>query len=88
MTALGCAVALGCADTARLLLENGATMDLEDKVRRTDRIGFSIILYHRSGFDCEIPMIANCEFFRSSQSKEWQSITWNIFYYTVRGQRL
>ena len=30
--------------------------------------------YCRSGFDCEILMIANCEFFWSSQSKESQSI--------------
>ena len=29
--------------------------------------------YRRSGFDCEILMIANCEFFRSLQSKESQS---------------
>ena len=33
-----------------------------------------IMLYHRSGFDCEILMIVNCEFFWSLQSKESQSI--------------
>ena len=29
-------------------------------------------LYCRSGFDCEILLIANCEFFHNSQSKESQ----------------
>ena len=29
-------------------------------------------LYRRSGFDCEILLIANCEFFHNSQSKESQ----------------
>ena len=38
MTALAWTLEYGCADVARLLLENGATMDFEDKVRRTDRI--------------------------------------------------
>ena len=28
--------------------------------------------YHRSGFDCEILLIANCEFFQSLQPKESQ----------------
>ena len=28
--------------------------------------------YRRSGFDCEILLIANCEFFHNSQSKESQ----------------
>ena len=36
LTALGHAVIGGHADVARLLLENGATMDFEDKVNRTD----------------------------------------------------
>ena len=31
--------------------------------------------YRRSGFNCEILMIANYEFFRSSHSKESQSTT-------------
>ena len=35
-TALGYAVGLGYADVARLLLENGAIMDFEDEVSRTD----------------------------------------------------
>ena len=34
---------------------------------------FTVRKYRRSGFDCEILMIANCEFFRSSQSKESQN---------------
>ena len=29
-------------------------------------------LYHRSDFDCEILLIANCEYFHNSQSKESQ----------------
>ena len=29
-------------------------------------------IYRRSGFDCEILLIANCEFFHNSQSKESQ----------------
>ena len=33
-----------------------------------------LYVYRRSGFDCEVLMIANCEFFWSSQSKESQSI--------------
>ena len=37
-TALAWAVEFGYANIARLLLENGATMDFEDKVRRTDMI--------------------------------------------------
>ena len=37
-TALAYAVQLGYANITRLLLENGATMDFEDKVRRTDMI--------------------------------------------------
>ena len=36
MTALAYAVDAGYANVAKLLLENGATMDFEDKVRRTD----------------------------------------------------
>ena len=67
MTALAFAFGFGYVDIARLLLENGATMDFEDKVRRTDMIVYSI--YHRLGFDCEILMIGNCDFFRSLQSK-------------------
>ena len=35
---------------------------------------FVIVQYRRSDFDCEILMIANCEFFWSSQSKESQTI--------------
>ena len=30
------------------------------------------IIYRRSDFDCEILLIANCEFFHNSQSKESQ----------------
>ena len=37
-TALAYAVRLGYANIAKSLLENGATMDFEDKVRRTDMI--------------------------------------------------
>ena len=33
---------------------------------------FDIIIYRRSDFDCEILLIANCEFFHNSQSKELQ----------------
>ena len=40
MTALSCALIPGYADTARLLLENGAIMDFEDNVRRTDNLLF------------------------------------------------
>ena len=36
LTALGHAVHYGYADVARLLLENGAIMDFEDEVSRTD----------------------------------------------------
>ena len=42
MTALAYAVVRGYANIAKSLLENGATMDFEDEVRRTDMI---IILY-------------------------------------------
>ena len=35
--------------------------------------------YSRSGFDCEILLIANCEFFHNSQSKESQE---NMYSYT------
>ena len=37
-SALAYAVRLGHVNVARFLLENGATMDLEDEVRRTDMI--------------------------------------------------
>ena len=37
-TALAHVVECGYADTIRFLLENGATMDFEDYVRRTDVI--------------------------------------------------
>ena len=37
-TALAYAVDAGYAKVARFLLENGATMDFENKVRRTDMI--------------------------------------------------
>ena len=37
-TAIAYAIELGYADVARLLLENGATMDFEDDVRKTDMI--------------------------------------------------
>ena len=37
-TALAHAIESGYADTTRFLLENGATMDFEDKVRRTDMV--------------------------------------------------
>lgn len=43
-TALLCAVRLGFADTARVLLENGTTMDFEDTVRRSDMIMFLMII--------------------------------------------
>ena len=36
LTALACAVGLGYVDITRLLLENGATMDFEVTVRRTN----------------------------------------------------
>ena len=38
ITALVGAVDRGYANIARILLENGATMDFEDEVRRTDMI--------------------------------------------------
>ena len=38
MTALAWAVDREYANIARFLLENGATMDFKDKVRRTDMI--------------------------------------------------
>ena len=38
MTALAYAVLLGYTNIARFLLENGATMDFEDEVRRTDMV--------------------------------------------------
>ena len=44
--------------------------------------------YCRSGFDCETLMIANCEFFWSSQSKESQSILEHITIIQVQGQPL
>ena len=31
-----------------------------------------VLMYRRSDFDCEILLIANCEFFHNSQSKESQ----------------
>ena len=37
-TALAYAVTFGFANVARFLLDNGATMDFEDEVRRTDMI--------------------------------------------------
>ena len=40
-TALTCAILWGYADVARLLLANGATMDFEDDVRKTDIICYS-----------------------------------------------
>ena len=36
------------------------------------------MIYHRSGFDCEILLIANCEFFLNSQSKESQEKEYSI----------
>ena len=36
------------------------------------------IVYRRSGFDCEILLIANCEFFHNSQSKESQEKDYSI----------
>ena len=42
MTALALAVVVGYANVARFLLENGATMDFEDEVRRTNMV----ILYN------------------------------------------
>ena len=38
----------------------------------------SIRRLHRSGFDCEILLIANCEFFHNSQSKESQEKDYSI----------
>ena len=35
-------------------------------------LGLLVATYLRSGFDCEILLIANCEFFHNSQSKESQ----------------
>ena len=49
-TALANAIAQGYADTARLLLENRATMDFEDDVRRTDMIKFCVLNYHQIRF--------------------------------------
>ena len=43
----------------------------------------TIFVYGRSGFDSKILMIVNCEFFRSSQSKESQSTT-QAYSITVR----
>ena len=34
--------------------------------------------YRRSSFDCEILLIANCEFFHNSQSKESQEKDYSI----------
>ena len=44
-------------------------------------------IYRRLGFDCKILMIANCEFFRSLQSKGSQSTTqaYSITRYGVDG---
>ena len=36
------------------------------------------MIYRRSGFDCEILLIANCEFFLNSQSKESQEKEYSI----------
>ena len=35
-------------------------------------------MYRGSGFDCEILLIANCEFFHNSQSKESQVKDYSI----------
>ena len=48
VTALAYAVVRGYADIARLLLENGATMDFEDNVRRADII--YVFNYHQIRF--------------------------------------
>ena len=45
-TALGYAVVYGYAKVARFLLENGAAIDFEDEVRRTDMIILIIILHN------------------------------------------
>ena len=45
-TALACAIVQGYANIARYLLENGATMDFEEEVRRTDMIILIIILHN------------------------------------------
>ena len=37
-----------------------------------------VTFYRRSGFDCEILLIANCEFFHNSQSKESQEKEYSI----------
>ena len=50
------------------MLPSFISKELAQKVRKPSNE------YHRSGFDSEILMIANCEFFWSSQSKELQSI--------------
>ena len=42
-TALAYAVTFGYANFAKFLLENGATMDFENKVRRTDMIIIMIL---------------------------------------------
>ena len=44
---------------------------LSDIYQRLEKV---VSTYHRSGFDCKILMIVNCEFFWSLQSKESQSI--------------
>ena len=38
----------------------------------SDCSGYAQLVYRRSGFDCEILLIANCEFLHNSQSKESQ----------------
>ena len=40
-----------------------------------------IYIYSRLGFDCEILLIANCEFFHNSQSKESQEKEYAITNY-------
>ena len=43
---------------------------------------FSRMYYSRSGFECEILLIANCEFFHNSQIKESQENNIAIYMYT------
>ena len=42
--------------------------------------------YRRLDFDCEILMIANCEFFSRACNQKNRKVTLSVFYYTVRGR--
>ena len=47
------------------LVENGAATDWCEPLNSSFHSGF--VYYRRSGFNCEILLNANCEFFKSSQ---------------------